>query len=74
MTPLLFLVEPLAYGGSQARGQIGATAVIYTTATAMPDPSRVCHLHHSSWQCRILNPLRKARDQNCVLMDTSQVP
>ena len=25
----------------------------YTTATAMPDPSRVYNLHHSSWQCRI---------------------
>ena len=28
------------------------------TATAMQDPSRVCDLRHSSWQCRILNPLR----------------
>ena len=29
----------------------------YTTATtAMPDPSQVCSLHHSSWQCRILLP------------------
>ena len=26
------------------------------------DPSRVCDLHYSSWQCRILNPLSKARD------------
>ena len=26
-------------------------------ATAMPDPSHVCHLHHSSQQHRILNPL-----------------
>ena len=30
----------------------------YTTATAMPDPSRVCDLYHSSWQRRILNTLR----------------
>ena len=28
----------------------------YTTATATSDPSRVCHLHHSSRQRRILNP------------------
>ena len=35
----------------------------YTTATATPDPSRVCHLHHSSWQHRILNPVSKARDR-----------
>ena len=35
-----------------------------TTATALPDPdpSRVCHLHHSSWQCWILNSLNEARD------------
>ena len=29
----------------------------HTTATAMPDLSCVCDLHHSSWQRRILNPL-----------------
>ena len=34
----------------------------YTTATAMQDPSRIYDLHHSSWQCCILNLLRKARD------------
>ena len=28
----------------------------------MSDPSRVCNLHHSSWQCRILNPLSEAGD------------
>ena len=34
------------------------------TATATPDPSPVCDLHHSSQQCRILNPLElgEARD------------
>ena len=45
----------------------------YATATAMPDPSSVCDLHHSSWQCLILNPMNEARDRICVLMDTSQV-
>ena len=34
----------------------------YTPATATPDPSLICDLHHSSWQCQILNPLSKARD------------
>ena len=34
----------------------------YTTATAMPDPNRICHLHHSSWQYQIFNPLSEARD------------
>ena len=32
------------------------------TATATSDPSRICDLHHSSWQRRILNPLSEARD------------
>ena len=30
----------------------------YTTATVTQDPSRVCDLHRSSWQCQILNPQR----------------
>ena len=45
----------------------------YTTATAMPDPSHICDLHWSSQQCWILNPLSRARNCTCVLMDTSQV-
>ena len=28
----------------------------------------------SPWQYQILNPLREARDQTCILMDTSRVP
>jgi len=62
----LFRVAPMVYGSSQARGRIGAVA-------AMPDPSHVCDLHHSSRQCRILNPLSEAKDQTQVLMDASQV-
>ena len=45
----------------------------YVTATATPDLSRVCSLHHSSQQRWILNPLSEARDQICVLMDTSRI-
>ena len=45
----------------------------YTTATAMPDPSCVCNLHHGSQQHWILNPMRGARDRTPVLMDTSRV-
>ena len=33
---------------------------------------RACDLHHSSQQRRI-NPLSKARDRTCILMDTSQI-
>ena len=46
----------------------------HSAATAMPDPSRVCGLHHSLWQRRILNPLSEARNQTCLLMDTGQIP
>ena len=53
---------PKAYGGSQAKGLIGAVAAGLATAKATQDPSRVCNLHHGSWQCLILNPLSKARD------------
>ena len=34
----------------------------YTTAVATWDLSGVYDLHHSSWQCQILNPLNEARD------------
>ena len=64
---------PAAYGGSQAKGQIGAVAAGLCHSTAMPDPSRVCDLHQSSWQRQILNPLREARDLTRILMDASQV-
>ena len=45
----------------------------YTTATATWDLSHVCHLHHSSWQHWILNPLIEARDWTCILMNTSWI-
>ena len=32
----------------------------YTTATAMPDPSRICDLHRSSRQRQIPDPLSAA--------------
>ena len=45
----------------------------YTTAIAMPDPSHVCNLNHSSRQHGILNPLSKAGDRTSILMDTCRV-
>ena len=40
----------------------------YTTATL--DPSHICNLWHSLQQCKISNPLSKARDQILILTDT----
>ena len=52
----------------------------YTTATATQDPSLVCttahttpELHHSSRQHWIPNTLSKARNQTCILTDTSWI-
>ena len=39
----------------------------YVTAIAMPDPS------HSLQQCQIPNPLSKASDRTCILMDPSRI-
>ena len=41
--------------------------------TAMPDPSHVFDLAHSSWQRWILNQLSKARDRTGNLMVPSQI-
>ena len=54
----LFRAAPAAYGNSQARGWIKASAA---------------NLHHSSWQRQVLNPMREARDWTCDLMDTNWV-
>ena len=45
----------------------------YARATALLDPTRVFDLHHTSWQCWILNPLSEARDQTHILMMLSWV-
>ena len=61
---------PKAYGGSQARGLIGAVA--YARATGTP-PRCICNLHNSSRQRRILNPLSKSRDRARNLMVPSWI-
>ena len=59
---LLFRVEFGVYGSSQATDQIRAAAAkLPANTTAMPDPSHICNLHHSSWQHLVLNPLGEAR-------------
>ena len=55
------------------KSELQLLAYATTTAIATPDPSCICDLHHSSLQHQILNPLSKARDQICILKDTSWV-
>jgi len=55
---VFFRAAPTAYGGSQARGLIGAIAA---------------GLRHSSQQHLILNPLNEARDRTHELMVPSQI-
>ena len=68
----LFRTVPEAQGGSQARGLTGAVGAGLHHSTATPDPSPVRDPHHSSRQCRILNPRSETRDQTWVLTDTGQ--
>ena len=68
-----FRASPAAYGGSQARGQIGAVASNLCHSHSKAGSNPLSNLHHRSRQRWILNPLSKARDQTCVLMDTSQI-
>ena len=44
--------------------------LVYTTAIATPDPSHICDLRHSSWQCQILNPLIEVRGRARILLYT----
>ena len=68
-----FMAIPREKAGSQARSQMKAVAADLHHTTAKSDLSQVCKQHYSSWQCQILNPLSKAKDWTCVLMDPSQI-
>ena len=46
----------------------------YATATETRDQGCRYDLRHGSWPCRILNPLSKAKDPACVLMETPSGP
>ena len=71
---LLFRAAPAAYGSSQARVKLELQLPAYVTATAMQDLSHVCNLHHSSWKCRILNPLSEVATSWLLVRFVSAVP
>ena len=47
--------------------------IVFGLFRTTPDPSHICDLHCSWWQCWILNPLCEARNGTRILMDPSQV-
>jgi len=71
---VFFLIDAsAAYRNSQARVKSELQLPAYTATIAAHLQSLLWDLLHSLWQCQILNPLGEARDQTCILMDTSQV-
>ena len=56
-----FRAAPTAYGCSQAKCWIRAEAAGLCHSHSNDRSEPVCDLHHSSQQCRILNPLSEAR-------------
>ena len=70
----LFRNTPKAYGGSQARGQIGAVAasLCHSHSNSRSKP----HLQPTPQLMTTLNPfhpLSAARDRTCILVDASQI-
>ena len=55
--------------GSRLGVELELQLLAYTTATAMPDLSCICELHHRSWHQGILNPLSEVRNRTRILMD-----
>ena len=67
----LFRAIPIAYGSSQARGQIRAAAASlnHSQSNSGLEPG----LQSTPlWQCQILNPLIKVRDRTCVRFITAK--
>ena len=52
---------------------VKATAAVLRYSHSNTESKLHHMLHHSSWQCQILNQLSKARDQTRIIMDTSWV-
>ena len=67
----LFGATPAEYGTSQARGQIGAAAASphHSRSNARSKPC----LRPTPQLTATVGPLSEARDQTCILMDTSWV-
>ena len=62
----------MACGNFHVKGKIGAVAAGLNHSHSNTRSEPHLQLHHSSQQCWILSLLSEARDQTCILMDTSQ--
>ena len=51
-------------------GELELQLLAYSTATAIPYPSRICDLHCSLQSHQFLNPLSEARDQTHILTES----
>ena len=71
---LLFRATPVAYGGSQARGRIGATAagLHHSHSYSQIWATSVTYIT-AQGNARILNPLSEARDRTCNLMNPGRI-
>ena len=67
---LLFFATAMAYGSSQARDWIWASAAIYATSKAMPDPLTHCTGTRINPSCcsQILNPLCHSRNSHFQIL------
>ena len=68
----LFRAPPATYVGSQARGPTGAASVSlhHSHSNARPSMSAT---YTDRGKAGPFNPLSKARDRTCILMDTSRI-
>ena len=64
--------KELSFSGLENNTELTIALGEQTPGTT-PDPSCVCNLHQSSWQCRILNPLSEARDRTHNLLVPSRI-
>ena len=60
---LSFRAAPATFGSSQAKGGIRAAGAGLQHSHSNVGSEPHLDLHHSSWQCWILNPRSEARDQ-----------
>ena len=70
---LLLRAAPKAYGNSQARGQIGATTAGLHHSHSNAGSELYLQPMLQLTAMWILNPVSKATDQTCILMDPSHV-